>query len=175
MQRIGRVGKREAALPRCAGVMVVPSLRRPASRCRGTWRPPAGAQLHCTPARRDPRRPSNLTFVAVPHLKRNTSRRPPSALSLCIDPHSVCGLHVLRDRRFTDFVPLFHAVQSVTLFRHSVFVLTVFVPAIGEVFRNVSCLARFQCEFAECRAFVSSVQAPFLPAQDQFSTGNLLR
>ena len=39
----------EAALPRCAGVMVVPSLRRPASRCRGTWRPPAGAQLHCTP------------------------------------------------------------------------------------------------------------------------------
>ena len=39
----------EAALPRCAGVMVVPSLRRPASRCRGSWRPPAGAQLHRTP------------------------------------------------------------------------------------------------------------------------------
>ena len=36
----------EATLPRCAGVMVVPSLRRPASRCRGFWRPPAGAQLH---------------------------------------------------------------------------------------------------------------------------------
>ena len=27
----------------------VPSSRRPASRCRGTWRPPAGAQRHCTP------------------------------------------------------------------------------------------------------------------------------
>ena len=65
-------------------VMVVPCLRRPASRCRGTWRPPAFSvetQLHGTPARRDiPRRPSNLTFVAVPKLKRNTSRRPPSAL-----------------------------------------------------------------------------------------------
>ena len=36
----------EATLPRYAGVMVVPSLRRPASRCRGSWRPPAGAQLH---------------------------------------------------------------------------------------------------------------------------------
>ena len=35
----------EAALPRCAGVMVVPSLRRPASRCRDSWRPPAYAQL----------------------------------------------------------------------------------------------------------------------------------
>ena len=39
----------EAALPRCAGVMVVPSLGRPASRCRDSWRPPARAQLHCTP------------------------------------------------------------------------------------------------------------------------------
>ena len=29
-----------------AGVMVVPSLRRPASRCRGTLRPPACAQQH---------------------------------------------------------------------------------------------------------------------------------
>ena len=69
-------------------VMVVPCLRRPASRCRGTLRPPAfstllGTQLHGTPARRDiPRRPSNLTFVAVPKLKRNTSRRPPSALNV---------------------------------------------------------------------------------------------
>ena len=36
----------EATLPRCTGVMVVPSLRRPASRCRGTLRPPAYAQLH---------------------------------------------------------------------------------------------------------------------------------
>ena len=36
-----------------------------------------------TPARRDiPRRPSNLTFVTVPKLTRNTSRRPPSALRL---------------------------------------------------------------------------------------------
>ena len=116
----------------------VPSSRRPASRCRGTWQPPAGAQRHwdpaqlplsvnqnwqqvetaaswkscsltglrrpfrgvrgswsfrlygglprgvavlcdrrptlsciCTPARRDPRSPSNQTFVAVPHSKRN--------------------------------------------------------------------------------------------------------
>ena len=35
----------EATLPRHAGVVVVPSLRRPASRCRGTLRPPAYAQL----------------------------------------------------------------------------------------------------------------------------------
>ena len=28
----------------------VPSSRRPASRCRGTWRPPAGAQRHWDPA-----------------------------------------------------------------------------------------------------------------------------
>ena len=34
----------------------------------------------CTPARRIPRRPSNLTFVAVPQTKRSTSRHPPSAL-----------------------------------------------------------------------------------------------
>ena len=59
----------EAALPRCAGVMVVPSLRRPASRCRGTLRPPMLSCI-CTPARRIPRRPSNLTSVAVPHSKR---------------------------------------------------------------------------------------------------------
>ena len=39
-----------------------------------------GTELHGTPARRDiPRKPSNQTFVAVPNLKRNTSRRPPSA------------------------------------------------------------------------------------------------
>ena len=38
----------KAALPQCGGVMVVPSLRRSASRCRGTLRPPAYAQLHCT-------------------------------------------------------------------------------------------------------------------------------
>ena len=56
----------EAALPRCAGVTVVPSLRRPASRCRGTSR----HQREGTPARRIPRRPSNLTCVAVPHSKR---------------------------------------------------------------------------------------------------------
>ena len=36
-------------LPRHAGVVVVPSLRRPASRCRCSWQPPAGAQRHCTP------------------------------------------------------------------------------------------------------------------------------
>ena len=34
----------------------------------------------------------NLTFVAVPHLKRNTSRRPPSALTVCnsraVDPQT---------------------------------------------------------------------------------------
>ena len=43
----------EAALPRCAGVMVVPSLRRPASRCRGTLRPPAYAQLHLHTSAKD--------------------------------------------------------------------------------------------------------------------------
>ena len=131
----------EAALRSCAEAMVVSSVRRPASLCRGTWRPPAGARCtfgkpelaaggncseleklqldwpeaalprcagswsfrlygdlrrgvavlcdrrpmlscFCTPARRIPRRPSNRTFVAVPHLKRNISRHPPSALFL---------------------------------------------------------------------------------------------
>ena len=78
----------EAALPPCARVMVVPCLRRPASRHRclataGLFDIFLGTQLHGTPARRGiPRRPSNQTFVAVPKFKRNTSRRPPSALIL---------------------------------------------------------------------------------------------
>ena len=40
----------------------------------------------CTPARWIPRRPSNLTFVAVPQLKRSTSRHPPSALRGACSP-----------------------------------------------------------------------------------------
>ena len=53
------------------------------SRCLATAGLFDGTQLHGTPARRDiPRRPSNLTFVAVPKSKRNTSRRPPSALTI---------------------------------------------------------------------------------------------
>ena len=67
----------EAALPPCAGVMVVPLLR-PA--CLAVSWYLAAAGRHCTPTRRDPRSPSHLTFVAVPHVKRNTSRRSPSAL-----------------------------------------------------------------------------------------------
>ena len=51
-----------------------------------------GTQLHGTPARRDiPRRPSNLTFVAVPKLKRNTSRRPPSALTIATHGALFCS------------------------------------------------------------------------------------
>ena len=53
--------------------MVVPYLRRPASRCR-CWATAGhfeGTELHGTPARRDiPRGPSNQTFVAVPKLKK---------------------------------------------------------------------------------------------------------
>ena len=51
-----------------------------------------GTQLNGTPARRDiPRRPSNQTFVAVPKLKRNTSRRPPSALNYFSFCRAVCN------------------------------------------------------------------------------------
>ena len=53
-------------------VMVVPCLRRPASRyrCLATALFD-GTELQGTPARRDtPRRPSNQTFVAVPNLKK---------------------------------------------------------------------------------------------------------
>ena len=54
-------------------VMVVPCLRRPASRyrCLATAGLFDGTELHGTPARRGiPRRPSNQTFVAVPKLKK---------------------------------------------------------------------------------------------------------
>ena len=65
-------------------VMLVPCSRGPASRWSRYLATAGlfdGTQLHGTPARRGiPRRPSNLTFVAVPKFKRNTSRRPPSAL-----------------------------------------------------------------------------------------------
>ena len=71
----------EAALPRCAGVMVVPSLRRPASRCRGSWRPPAGAQLHlhtCVKGSAQAVKPDVCRCAASN--RRKSSRRPPSAL-----------------------------------------------------------------------------------------------
>ena len=58
----------EAALPRCAGVMVVPSSRRPASRCRGTLRPPAGAQLHlhtCVKGFRADRQTGRLSLCRI--------------------------------------------------------------------------------------------------------------
>ena len=60
-------------------------------------RPPAfstlwGTQLHRNPARRDiPRRPSNLTFVAVPKLKRSTSRRP---YLIILIRHKMCETEV---------------------------------------------------------------------------------
>ena len=52
-----------------------------------------GTQLHGTPARRDiPLKLSNLTFVAVQKLKRNTSRRPPSALPEAWSPWAEGGV-----------------------------------------------------------------------------------
>ena len=63
----------EAALPCMRRDMVVPCLRRRASRCRclATAGLIEGTELHGTPARRGiPRRPSNQTFVAVPKLKK---------------------------------------------------------------------------------------------------------
>ena len=76
----------EAAPPLCAaghGRSVFAAACLAVSRYLATAGLFDGTQLHGTPARRDiPRRPSNLTFVAVPKLKRNTSRRPPSALSI---------------------------------------------------------------------------------------------
>ena len=74
----------EAALPWCAaghGRSVLAAACLAVSRYLATDGLFEGTQPHGTPARRDiPRRPSNQTFVAVPKLKRNTSRRPPSAL-----------------------------------------------------------------------------------------------
>ena len=74
----------EAALPWCAagqGRSVLAAACLAISRYLATAGLFHKTQLHGTPARRDiPRRPSNQTFVSVPKLKRNTSRRPPSAL-----------------------------------------------------------------------------------------------
>ena len=68
----------EAALPWCAAGLcrsVFAAACLAVSRFLATAGLFDGTQLHGTPARRDiPRRPSNLTFVAVPKLKRNTSR-----------------------------------------------------------------------------------------------------
>ena len=53
--------------------MVVPCLRRPASRCRGPWRPQAfSTDFSCMAHPREGilRRPSNQAFVAVPKLKK---------------------------------------------------------------------------------------------------------
>ena len=78
----------EAALPWCAaghGRSVFAAACLAVSRYLATAGLFDGTQLHGTPARRDiPRRPSNQTFVAVPKLKRNTSRRPPSALFISL-------------------------------------------------------------------------------------------
>ena len=78
----------EAALPLCAaghGRSVFAAACLAVSRFLATAGLFDGTQLHGTPARRDiPRRPSNLTFVAVPKMKRNTSRRPPSALTISL-------------------------------------------------------------------------------------------
>ena len=74
----------EATLPRHAGVVTF-RLRGGLPRgvaILGDRRPTLSCI--CTPARRIPRRPSNLTFVAVPQLKRSTSRHPPSALSCLV-------------------------------------------------------------------------------------------
>ena len=48
----------------------------------GDLRPVLSCIAHL--CRKDPRRPSNRTFVAVPHSKINTSRRPPSALIVLV-------------------------------------------------------------------------------------------
>ena len=77
----------EAALPRCAGVMVVPSLRRPASRCRGTLRPPAYAQLHLHTSAKDSAQAVKPDVCRCAAFKKKnifftTSRPLPSALTL---------------------------------------------------------------------------------------------
>ena len=86
----------EAALPWCAaghGRSVLAAACLAVSRFLATAGLFDGTQLHCTPARKDiPRRPSNLTFVAVPKLKRNTSRRPPSALTRAWSPWAEGGV-----------------------------------------------------------------------------------
>ena len=75
----------EAALPRCAGVMVVPSLRRSASRCRGTLRPPAYAQLLLHTSVKDSAKAVKPDVCRCAALKKNifftTSRPLPSALT----------------------------------------------------------------------------------------------
>ena len=63
------------------GVMVVPSLRRPASRCRGTLRPPAYAQLLLHTSAKDSAQAVKLDVCRCAAIeKEKSSRRTPSAL-----------------------------------------------------------------------------------------------
>ena len=86
----------EAALPRCAAghgrsVLTAACLTVSLLGDRRPFRGNMSCMAH--PARRDiPRRPSNQTFVAVPKLKRNTSRRPPSALAKAWNPWAEGGV-----------------------------------------------------------------------------------
>ena len=88
----------EAALPWCAaghGRSLLAAACLAVSRFLATAGLFDGTQLHCTP--------SNLTFVAVPKLKRNTSRRPPSALVISRIALQGCrSLRVSRQRPSAD-------------------------------------------------------------------------
>ena len=66
----------------------------------------------CTPARRIPRRPSNLTFVAVPQLKRSTSRHRPSALRGACSPWAEGGGSATGGRRDVTRSHLCHLHQQ---------------------------------------------------------------
>ena len=89
----------EAALPRCAGVIVVPSLRRPASRCRGSWRPPAGAQLHLHTYVKGSAQAVKPDVCRCAAFKRKSSRRPPSALRGACSPWAEGGVVREGERR----------------------------------------------------------------------------
>ena len=73
----------------------VPSLRRPASRCRGILRPPAGAQLHlhtCVKGFRADRQTGRLSLCRS---LKSTPRHPPSELylSMLSSSHSQVWCH----------------------------------------------------------------------------------
>ena len=90
----------EAALPRCVGVMVVPSLRRPASRCRGTLATAgrcSAALAHLCEGIRAGRQTGRLSLCRIQKIK--SSRRTPSALRGACSPWAEGGVVREGERR----------------------------------------------------------------------------
>ena len=70
----------------------VPSSRRPTSRCRGTLRPPAGAQLHLHTSVKGFRADRQTGRLSLCRSLKSTPRRPPSALRGACSPWAEGGV-----------------------------------------------------------------------------------